>query len=117
MRRPPTLLAGVAVLAAIGSLVALFAGWAGIHDEPSVAAQMPYAMTGVGMSVVLMVVAVGLASAYHREILWRTMREDVAVVQDQLDSLAGEPIVDATVSPAPEPAGNTRRAPATVDVT
>ena len=105
MRRSPTLLGAGAVLSAIGSLVALFAGWAGIHDEPVVAAQMPYAMTGVGMCVVFIVLAVGLASAAHRELLWRTVREDVAVVQDQLDGFAADPVVDATVvarqSPAP----------------
>src|SRR5205823_12318332 len=101
--RKATLLGGAAVLAAIGSLVALFAGWAGIHDEPSVAAQMPYAVSGVGMSVVLMVLAVGLASAAQREVLWRTVREDVAVVQDQLDGLAGAS--DIVVEPAcPRPA-------------
>jgi hypothetical protein len=93
MSNRKTLLLGGAIVAAVASLVVLFSGWAGLREEPSVAAQMPYAVTGVGGSIVLMVVAAALASAYHRELLWQTLREDVAVCQDQLDVLSGNELL------------------------
>ena len=100
MSNRKTLLLGGAIVAAIASLVVLFSGWAGLREEPTVAAQMPYAVTGVGGSIVLMVIAAALASAYHRELLWQTLREDVAVCQDQLDVLSGnELLLEETESP------------------
>jgi hypothetical protein len=93
MSNRKTLLLGGALVAAIASLVVLFSGWAGLREEPTVAAQMPYAVTGVGGSIVLMVIAAALASAYHRELLWQTLREDVAVCQDQLDVLSGNELL------------------------
>lgn len=103
MSNRKTLLLGGALVAAIASLAVLFSGWAGLREEPTVAAQMPYAVTGVGGSIVLMVVAAALASAYHRELLWQTLREDVAVCQDQLDVLSGnELLLEDTEAPGIE---------------
>jgi hypothetical protein len=93
MSNRKTLLLGGAIVAAVASLVVLFSGWAGLRNEPVVAAQMPYAVTGVGGGILLMVIAAALASAYHRELLWQTLREDVAVCQDQLDALSGNELL------------------------
>jgi hypothetical protein len=95
------LLLGGAVLATIASVICVFAGWAGVRDEPSVAAQIPYLVTGAGFGIVFMVAAAGLASAFHRELVYQLLREDIAVLQDQIDEMAGR--TAAPAQPYDEP--------------
>jgi hypothetical protein len=80
---------GATVLALVGSVICILAGWAGVRDEPSVAAQIPYVVTGGGFGIILMIAAAALGSAVHRELVYQTLRQDVAVLQDQVDEVLG----------------------------
>ena len=80
---------GATVLALVGSVICLLAGWAGVRDEPSVAAQIPYVVTGGGFGIILMIAAAAFGSAVHRELVYQTLRQDVAVLQDQVDEVMG----------------------------
>ncbi|MBW3537845.1 MAG: hypothetical protein KY395_08825 [Actinobacteria bacterium] len=81
------LLAIAAATCGLASFISLLLGWAGLRDEPVVAAQMPYAVTGGGACLAFAIAAAVLASMVHREIQVRTLREDIAVLQDEIEEL------------------------------
>lgn len=84
------LLAIGAATCGLASFISLLLGWAGLRDEPVVAAQMPYAVTGGGASIAFAIAAAVLASMVHREIHVRTLREDIAVLQDEIEELTDQ---------------------------